>query len=117
MGENAFTYVVRGHWPFPTDMLRHDVSRAASPEDQGLIDELSQEFAPDLAAFKDVSITLVGFNKPNTARWESFGWAVPGDEDHRLMQQLRKRDSERAALRRQAMEKLTPEEREALGLT
>lgn len=117
MAGHVYTYEVKGYWPFPLDMLRHDGSRAATPKDQAMIDRLSGDHAPDRAAFKDVSITLTGPNKPNTARWESFGWQVPGDEDYRLVKEMRKRDSERAALRQQALAKLTPEEREALGLS
>ena len=40
-------YVVRGKWPFPLDMLRHDDSRAASKAEQEIIDKLSGEFCPD----------------------------------------------------------------------
>lgn len=30
-------YVLKGHWPFPEDMLRHDGSRPASEADRALV--------------------------------------------------------------------------------
>ena len=110
------TYTVVGHWPFPLDMLRHDGSRAASEADQALIDRLSGDHAPDKAAFLDVSITLTGPNKPNTARWESFTWSIPADlewaDTKRRMAEERQRD----ALRKSGAAKLTQAERDALGI-
>lgn len=109
-----FAYTVRGHWPFPKDMLRHDGSRAATPEDQAVIDRQSLEYAPDRDVFVDVEINLVGPNKPNTARWESFGWAVPADVEHVMAKRWQTEERERRALRDQALAKLSFREREAL---
>lgn len=109
-----FRYTVKGHWPFPLDMLRHDQSAAASTDDQAMIDRLSADHAPDRAAFKDVEINLVGSWKPNTARWESFGWAVPTDTDHAFYKAAAKREREERGLFEGALTKLTSEEREVV---
>lgn len=114
MTNKEHRYTVKGHWPFPTDMLRHDGSRPASPEDQGAIDRLSTEHATDKAAFDDAEINLVGPYKPNTARWESFGWAVPSDTDHAFFKRIREEDERRADLAKVALTKLTHEEADAL---
>lgn len=108
------TYTVRGHWPFPLDMLRHDQSRAAADADQALIDKMSAEFTEDDSYFADVEINLTSFSKPNTARWESFGWAVPGDAEHAFHKVAREKERHRRALASSALAKLTPEEREAI---
>jgi hypothetical protein len=105
------TYTVRGFWPFPVDMLRHDGSRAASPEDQATIDRLSGEHAPDRAAFQNVDIILVGPRKPNTARWESFSWAVPSDREHAMYKRWESEAKEEARLLEGALAKLTVAER------
>lgn len=109
-----FAYTVRGCWPFPLDMLRHDQSRAATPEDQGKIDRYSAEHAPDRDAFEPVEIDLVGPCRPNAARWESFAWTVPGDVGHRMAGRRRAEERERLAHLDRALAKLTPQEREAL---
>lgn len=62
----SHSYVVRGSWPFPVDMLRHDGSRPASHADRRKIKALSGEFAPDRDSIRNpVEIALVGPNKPN----------------------------------------------------
>jgi hypothetical protein len=53
------TYTVRGIWPFPLDMLRHDDAQATSKTDQELIDRLSREHAEHRDDFKEVEIRLV----------------------------------------------------------
>lgn len=108
------TYTVVGSWPFPLDMLRHDQSAAASRDDQVMIDRYAAEHAPDDGVFQNASITLCGWNKPNTARWESFGWAVPDDLDYAMTKAFREEDRKARALRDQALSKLTIEERKAL---
>lgn len=113
-GPKMVHYTVRGFWPFPLDMLHHDQSRPASAADQGLIDRLSGDHAPDLAAFRPVDINLVGLNRPNTARWESFSWAVPTDHEHTFFRELKRREAERQRVLEGALAKLTPEEREAV---
>jgi hypothetical protein len=115
----GFSYVVTGKFPFPVDMLRRDLSRAASPEDQAKIDMLSAGFLPDDADPQELhAIHLVipdGVRgRPLTARWESFGWSVPGDLEHAAVKEERSRTAQRAALRRSALAKLTPEEIDAL---
>lgn len=112
----SLRYTVEGTWPFPLDMLRHDGSVAASPEDQAKIDFLSSESAPDRDAIRtprtiDLLIPLGGRRRPNAARWESFGWKVPGEAV------VPSADAERrrmAVLRDRAMAKLTDDERRAL---
>ncbi|WP_303758405.1 hypothetical protein [Sphingobium yanoikuyae] len=108
-------YVVRGHWPFPLDMLRHDCSVPASADDRSAIDNLSQEYAPDRAAFSDVDIRLVGPQKPNTGRWESFGWKVPSDTEHAFIKSLMQQKARDDALFAGAMAKLTEAERRAVS--
>jgi hypothetical protein len=105
------TYMVRGIWPFPADMLKKDGSRAATPADQAIIDSLMQEYAPDRSAFEPVEITLIGPNKPNTARWESFKWEVPGDEMHSLIKADRARQTAEKAMLAGALAKLDADER------
>lgn len=104
-------YTVKGHWPFPLDMLRHDGSRAATDKDLEMISQLVGDFAPDRSVFKDVEINLVGSNKPNTARWESFSWAVPSDTDHNFFKEADRRDREEGELLEAALSKLSNEER------
>lgn len=111
---DPLAYTVRGHWPFPLDMLRHDVSRAASDADQALIDALSGETAPDRDAFQDVEINLVGSWRPNTARWESFGWSVPTDTLYAAERQMRQAQAREDQLVADALEKLTVAERLAV---
>lgn len=109
-----FAYTVRGSWPFPLDMLRHDGSRAASAEDQEKINQYAAEHAPSRDVFEPVEINLVGPYKPNTARWESFTWSVPGDVENAMMKRWREEDRERRLHRDRALAKLTIQEREAL---
>lgn len=111
-----FRYTVVGRWPFPLDMLRHDQSAAATPQDQELVDRLSADFLSSEVPDGRVSIRLVGPSKPNTARWESFGWSVPGDTEHQMAKRLRQEAREREALRNSGLAKLTPSERKALDL-
>lgn len=95
-------------------MLRRDQSRAATDADRTKLMQLSAQHAYGRAGFEDVDITLVGPNKPNTARWESFGWTVPGDEEHAFWKDSAAREKARQALVASALAKLTPEERDAL---
>lgn len=74
-------YTVQGSWPFPLDMLRYDGAKAASPEDQELIDLYSAPAAESRQLMSEkVSIRLVmpdaGYWTPNAGRWMSFGWAA-----------------------------------------
>lgn len=111
----SFPYTVRGHWPFPLDMLRRDGSRAATDADQALIDQLSGDHVDDAGVgFNVVDINLVGPNKPNTERWGSFGWTVPTDVDYQWHMQRQREANERRQLADQALAKLTPEEIEAV---
>ena len=112
-------YAVKGSWPFPADMLRHDGSVAASPEDQAKIDRLSAEFAPDrdairLAQTVNLVMTDAGRRRPNTARWRSFGWDVPGDAEYHTAAEQTAERRRMEALRDSALAKLTAEERRAL---
>ena len=76
MPSKEFTYAVRGSWPFAADMLRYDGARGATPEDQAMIERLSAEQAPDLAAFEPVTINLIGARRPTYRRWSSMLWTV-----------------------------------------
>ena len=71
-----YHYTVRGHWPFPTDMLREDDSAPASESDRQKIEDLSGDFAKDKGVFMDVGITLTGPSMPAVERWNSFDWIV-----------------------------------------
>ncbi|NTF18160.1 hypothetical protein G6L37_07055 [Agrobacterium rubi] len=117
--EADFHYTVRGSWPFPLDMLRRDGSKAATPEDEAIIERLTKDHAEDRDAIRNaVTVNLVIPNanrhmRPLTARWQSWGWDVPDDEEHRaIMAERAKRDRMRK-LYASAMAKLTQEEREA----
>ncbi|WP_327210130.1 hypothetical protein [Rhizobium leguminosarum] len=86
------SYTVEGRWPFPTDMLRHDQSRAASPADEEKIAALSGDFSPGgedrLPKFRiDLVIDEPGHFRPNTERWESFDWDVINSPDSRVHRQ------------------------------
>ena len=114
-------YTVRGHWPFPTDMLRRDLSIAASPEDQALIDRLSTVHAVYSDAFEDVEINLVGASKPNWERWESFCWAVVNNPEVDLLKAerdalkaRRMKDAEEQAIIDSALTKLSGRELEVM---
>jgi len=107
----VFHYTVKGHWPFPLDMLHHDQSEAASVSDQALIDGLSADHAPDRAAFRDIEISLAGPNKPNTARWESFGWSIPADQEHAYYKRVKAERLEEERLFVGALAKLSATER------
>lgn len=114
--EEQFAYTVRGHWPFPLDMLRHDMSAAATPEDQAKIDLLSADHAADISAFEDIDINLVGHRRPNGARWESFGWQLPFDEEWQRIKRWKAKERERLSLRKTGLAKLTAAERRALEI-
>jgi len=110
----SYTYIVTGRWPFPLDMLRRDGSQAATPEEQEKIDRYSEISSPDPTDTNDVEIALVGPNPPLTARWESFGWKVPGDYAHALGKEAKSRQKEEEAIWQGALEKLTDREREVV---
>lgn len=112
--DKEFVYRVRGHWPFPLDMLRRDGSRAASPGDQERIERLSADKTEDQSYFEDVEIELVGGCKPNTARWESFGWTVPEDVEYACIKRAQEETRARSVLMASALAKLSSEEVEAL---
>lgn len=114
----AHEYTVVGAWPFPLDMLRRDGSHPASRKDRLLIERLSGSFCHDKGDMHDeVEIRLKGPNKPNTARWESFKWKVPGDTLHAAYKALVAKAARDAEIRKGALAKLTEEERRVLFLT
>lgn len=76
MPNKEFAYTVRGSWPLDPDMLRYDDARAATPDDQALLDRMTAPQAPDLAAFEPIEINLVGPRRPTAARWASRLWTV-----------------------------------------
>ncbi len=116
-----YHYAVRGSWPFPVDMLRRDCSKAATPEDEAIIDRLSKDHAEDRDAIGNlVTINLVIPNasrnmRPLTARWRSFGWDVPTDTEFQRAAAERARLSRLEKAYASAMAKLTPEEIEAVN--
>lgn len=119
--ETSTTYTVEGAWPFPTDMLRHDGSCAATAEDQIKIDRLSGASAPDLDSLRvktsiTLTLTTIGRRCPNTARWESFGWTIPGDLEHAFAKRWEAEEEQKRALRESGLAKLTPAERRALDI-
>lgn len=114
-----YHYSVKGGWPFPLDMLRRDRAVPASKEDQAVIDSLSGPHAPDRDAIRlDHVVKLVikdaGRDRPDTARWRSFGWDVPDDKEFRQVIEQSAKVGMMESLYASAMAKLTPEEREAL---
>lgn len=115
-------YTVEGLWPFPLDMLRHDGSYPATADDQEKIERLSRACTIDgfgLSAKVRIQLRKGWSGLPNDERWQSFGWkvvehpAMPRIElDRRMRDKVRREDE----LRKSGLAKLTPEEREALGL-
>ena len=112
-----FIYTVEGHWPFPVDMLRHDDSEAFSEGSQFLIDLYSDDHL-NCSNREKVYITLIikdcGNFRPNTARWESFGWKVPDDTDYYMWKNYKENEKIRKALKKSALSKLTEDEIYAL---
>ena len=106
--EPKFKYTVRGSWPFPLDMLRHDMSAAATPAEQAKIDLYAADHAADHSVFEPVEIELVGWCKPNGARWESFGWE--------LTKRWKAEVKAKQELRASGLAKLTQAERDALEI-
>jgi hypothetical protein len=107
-------YTVRGSWPFPIDMLRHDQAVPATPQDKAEIERMSRDRADSREDFKPRDINLIGLYKPNTARWESFGWAVPADEQHATLKAMRQAQKKADDLFQSAIAKLSDEERKAV---
>ncbi len=64
-------FTVHGDGPFPLDMLRYDVAKAATPADQ---DKMITD-TTDPACFVERYITLVG-KRCTIERWKSYGWLV-----------------------------------------
>jgi hypothetical protein len=115
--EDIHTYTVKGHWPFPTDMIRYDQATPLGEADLAAITRLSTEHATDKAAFDDVEITLVSRSLPNTKRWESFGWkvtAIPTDPSFGILEQIEQRRRDEDALVASGLAKLTDSEREII---
>jgi hypothetical protein len=71
-----YHYQVAGRWPFPTDMLRRDESEALSDADHRVVVSLSGDHMPDYAPHLEAPINLIGPNRPNVERWNSFDWKV-----------------------------------------
>jgi len=83
-------YTVSGKWPFPLDMLRHDLAGPATDTDRDLITRMTGEASDPELGMNTVTIALrmeggepVGSRPggryvPNEARWKSFGWIVSG---------------------------------------
>ena len=110
----TIAYTVRGIWPFPVDMLRHDYAVAATAEDKAEIERMSGTHAESREDFKARDIKLIALHKPNTARWESFGWSVPDDVDHAYFKALRAKAKRDQAVFDGALAKLTEAERSAV---
>lgn len=111
-------YVVEGYWPFPRDMLRRDQAHAATPEDAELIKRMSQTHSDGLGMRAPVRIKLLldgeGRREPNHARWNSFGWAVLGEDVGPLVAPVDPSEKLELALRT-ALTRVTAFQRE-LGL-
>lgn len=125
-----YTYTVKGHWPFPLDMLRKDRSQAATPEDQAKIDLLTRSLN-DLAADgydhaarrslrrDKIEVNLVipqatPFETPVVGRWESFSWEVVGPSEIVETYQGQRLVEQKRRLAEQGLAKLTQEERDAI---
>lgn len=72
-----YVFTVTSTYPFPFDMLRYDRCWPSSSTDAGLIRARALRGGPE-----KITIRLRGKNKPEVARWNSFGWAV-GPHDAR----------------------------------
>ncbi len=72
-------FTVRGKFPFPLDMLRHDVCWPKSSDDVVRIDESLRQYeipSSDRAGPWDITLQSKGTGVPTTGRWKSFGWEV-----------------------------------------
>lgn len=79
--QKRFHYQVSGQRPFPIDMLRYDRAFPAHEEDSHLI-ESTMRYENE----NKLTVSIVGMEKPNEARWRSMGWQVqPGVEVVMLM--------------------------------
>lgn len=108
-------YTVQGSWPFPLDMLRYDDARPATEDDRVAIEHLSGDCAPDRLAIRvPTRIDLIAPRRPATARWESFGWSLPGDIEYAAVKRSQSESLRRRELIDSAREKLTAEEWAAL---
>jgi hypothetical protein len=78
------TFVVEGSGEFPKEMLHYDSAKAATPDDQRIIDA---EYGVNDDIFWDTTtkrmrrnrVTLVTTTPryaPTVARWQSFTWRV-----------------------------------------
>lgn len=106
-------YSVEGTWPFPTDMLRYDNAKPIGRVSRERVERLSKEHADSRDDIRNPQrVDLVSEQRPHAARWASFGWRIitepwcfehpraPSDEE----------------IRKQALAKLTDEEKRVLGL-
>jgi hypothetical protein len=60
---------------FPVDMLRYDSCKAATPEDEEILNRSlpKEEFVPS-SKREVVEINFVSSTPPTVGRWSSFGW-------------------------------------------
>jgi len=72
------TFTVEGTYPFPVDMLRYDGCYPASTHDAVQLGDSCRgpSRTSDPKRKRQVTLSTTLFNKPTTARWESFGWRV-----------------------------------------
>jgi hypothetical protein len=59
------TYTVRGPGQFPTEMLRYDDARFATPEDEAIANSRGVR-----------SLKVIGRRQLTIGRWNSFMWSV-----------------------------------------
>lgn len=107
---DTHTYTVRGHWPFPLEMLTRDQSEGAPPHDQSLISKLTSQHAENDEYFVDVDITLTGPNPPLWQRWASFQWEVIDDPQIDAIRSIEAASTKERHIFASAMAKLTDEE-------
>lgn len=105
-------YVVKGSWPFPPAMLDYNRANGATEADRELIAVYSADTLPDNSYPDEVSITMVGLDRPSVERWESFGWEVKYDDPHQFS--AGPDAGKMALLTEKALSKLTKEEVDAL---
>jgi hypothetical protein len=87
-------------------MLRHDQSRAATPEDEEKIAAMSGGSSPAGYDFStptriDLVMEESGHFRPNVTRWESFDWDVVGHLEsrvHRMVEEKVERRSDAASV-------------------
>ena len=67
MAAKLTEFTVRGHGPFPVDMLRYDSCHPVYPADATALIQTES---------RTVTLSTYAAHAPTRGRWESFGWTV-----------------------------------------